>query len=170
MATIGDPALSSAYPGSVRLPLAVRRLGYRTAYRLLELIWLLRRPGKLGVKCLLVNHDRILLVRHTYGHRDWDLPGGGVKRGELPLSAARREMGEELGIVAGSWTPLGEVRGIVSHRRDTVHCFRVVLPTSELAVDLGELAAAAWFAPSEIPSDLGPYVRPILALVRSPLT
>ena len=146
----------------MQLPVGARRFAYRTAYRVLEFCWLLLRPNKLGVKCLMTRADRILLVRHTYGHRGWDLPGGGIKRGEAPVNAARREMREELGIEGAEWVDLGEIRGIVQHRRDTIHCFRAELPTPAITIDPGELSTASWFAFADLPPELGPYVMPIL--------
>ncbi len=144
------------------LPVAPRRLAYRTAYRLLQVSWLLRRPSKHGVKCLLTHRRRILLVRHTYGRRAWDLPGGAIKRHEAPVSAARREMLEELGVEPLRWTDLGPVRGISEHRRDTIHCFAAELPSPAIKLDYGELATASWFAHRDLPPHLGPYVAPIL--------
>ena len=74
------------------MSVTARRVGYRVAYRLLQLVWLFARPAKSGVKCVLTDGDRVLLVRHTYGSRGWALPGGGLKRGEQPVAGARREM------------------------------------------------------------------------------
>jgi 8-oxo-dGTP diphosphatase len=140
-----------------------RRLIYRTGYRVLQVFWLITRPTKRGVKCVLVEGDRLLLVRHTYGRRGWDLPGGALKRGESPLSGARREMGEELGIGAAQWRELGVVRATTDHRRDTVHCFEARLASPEVTIDLGELAVAHWFERDQLPEDLGPYVAPVMA-------
>src|SRR5437870_4690431 len=81
----------------VTFAVAVRRRGYRVAFALLRVYWFVRRPALHGVKCVLTNGDQVLLVRHTYGSRDWDLPGGAVSRGEPPVATARREMHEELG-------------------------------------------------------------------------
>lgn len=41
----------------------------------------------------------ILLVKHSFGANQWMLPGGGVKFGERPVSAASREISEELAIL-----------------------------------------------------------------------
>jgi|SRR5450755_1080627 ADP-ribose pyrophosphatase YjhB (NUDIX family) len=153
----------TTYATSVHLPIALRRLGYRTAYRGLQLFWFVARPSKSGVKCVLTDGDRILLVRHTYGHRDWDLPGGALKRNEQPLSGARREMGEELAIGSAEWTALGELRGTVDRRRDTVHCFQAKLAAPTITIDRGELATAKWFPRTQLPPDLGPYVVPIVS-------
>ena len=147
------------------LSIRVRRWGYRAAYRVLQMTWFLRRPRKSGVKCLATHEGRILLVRHTYGSRAWDLPGGGMKRAESPLSAARREMGEELGLAAAPWRAAGELRGTDSFRQDVIHCFRADLSTPEVTADPVELATTAWFSPSELPAELGRYVRPFLDVV-----
>ena len=149
------------------MPLSIRarRVGYRVAYRILQVTWFLRRPRKSGVKCLITHQGRILLVRHTYGPRAWDLPGGGIKRDEPPLTAARREMGEELGLAAAPWREAGRLRGTESFRHDVIHCFRADLSSPEITADPVELATTAWFLPSELPADLGRYVRPFLDVV-----
>jgi 8-oxo-dGTP diphosphatase len=147
----------------VPVTLTLRRLGYRLAYRLLQVFWFIARPHKRGVKCLVTCHDRVLLVRHTYGSHAWDVPGGAMKRGEAPLSAARREMEEELGLDAVEWASIGELQGSVDHRRDTIHCFHAELCEPTLRIDRGELAAATWFARSALPADLAPYARAVIA-------
>ena len=144
------------------LSIRVRRLGYRIAFRLLQALWFVRRPRKRGVKCLVTSGGRILLVRHTYGSRAWDLPGGAMKRGEPPLHAARREMEEELGLGEAGWRPAGELRGTDSFRHDVIHCFRTELPEPVVRPDPVELAMTQWFAPDALPSDLAHYVRPVL--------
>jgi 8-oxo-dGTP pyrophosphatase MutT (NUDIX family) len=70
------------------------------AYQLLQLSWRIRRPVSLGVKAMLVDGDEVVLVRHTY-QPGWLLPGGGMRRGETPEEAARRECAEELGATLG---------------------------------------------------------------------
>jgi 8-oxo-dGTP diphosphatase len=147
----------------MRLPTPARRLAFRSAYLVLRGWWFVRRPQKLGVKCVLTNGRRVLLVRHTYGHSDeWDLPGGSVKRSESPLTAAQREVQEELGVSVQRWEPLGEMFGHVDHRRDRLHCFQAELGDAQITIDRGELAAASWFARDQLPWPLGKYVRPIL--------
>jgi 8-oxo-dGTP pyrophosphatase MutT (NUDIX family) len=146
------------------LSIRVRRLGYRIAFRLLQVLWFVRRPRKSGVKCLITSEGRILLVRHTYGARAWDLPGGAMKRGEPALEAARREMQEELGLGHATWHAAGELRGSDSFRHDVIHCFRTELLDPALQPDPVELATTQWFAPDALPGDLAHYVRPVLEL------
>jgi len=48
---------------------------------------------------VVIRHDRVLLVRDK-GHHKFSLPGGGIKKGEPTVSAATRELYEELGLSA----------------------------------------------------------------------
>ncbi len=151
----------------MRLPVALRRPLYRLAYNVLVVYWFLARPSMTGVKCVLADADRILLVRHTYGPPLWELPGGGIKRGESPADAARREMREELGVQAEHWLELPVVRGRVNGRRDTLHCFRAELPNPQLTLDRGEIAEAGWFELHALPDRMGIYTERILAPLTS---
>jgi 8-oxo-dGTP pyrophosphatase MutT (NUDIX family) len=125
--------------------------------------WFMRRPEVSGVKCLLTDRDHVLLVRHTYGPRAWDLPGGAIKRSESPATAARREMSEELGVCIDDWRAVGELVLRIDRREDRIHCFQAELSERELTIDRGELAAASWFPRHELPPDLGRYASQILA-------
>jgi ADP-ribose pyrophosphatase len=49
--------------------------------------------------------------RHAWAATAWEVPAGTLEPGEDPLPGAQRELGEEAGLVAGEWTPLGVVRG-----------------------------------------------------------
>lgn len=50
---------------------------------------------------LICRDDQVLLLKNWLGRQNWALPGGGLKRGEKPLAAARRELVHELGISLG---------------------------------------------------------------------
>jgi 8-oxo-dGTP pyrophosphatase MutT (NUDIX family) len=149
----------------VQAPLAPRRLGYRVAYRLLRVYWVIVRPHSKGVKCVLTSRDRVLLVRHTYGYPAWELPGGSLRPREQPLTAARREVREELGVAIEDWRALGELNATMDHRPVTLHCFHAELERPAGELDRGELAIAGWFPRRQLPADLGRYVRLILARV-----
>lgn len=55
----------------------------------------------LGAACVILDGEgRVLLVHHTYGRLNWELPGGGAEPGEAPDETARRELLEETGLRA----------------------------------------------------------------------
>jgi 8-oxo-dGTP diphosphatase len=149
-------------PRPRRVKLRLRRAGYRAAWRGLRLYWFLFRPRSRGVKCVLTDGDLVLLVRHTYGPRSWDLPGGSIKRGEAPAAAASREMHEELGVLVDEWRSLGQFELVVDHRRDSLHCFQAELHAPRLVIDQGELGAVGWFPFDRLPR-VGRYTQQVLA-------
>jgi 8-oxo-dGTP diphosphatase len=54
-----------------------------------------------GAACAIFDdRARVLLVRHTYGRLNWELPGGGSASGEAPDETATRELLEETGLRA----------------------------------------------------------------------
>jgi 8-oxo-dGTP diphosphatase len=53
----------------------------------------------LGVAAIILNDDgHILLVKHSYGRFNWELPGGGAEAGESIVETALREVREETGL------------------------------------------------------------------------
>jgi len=55
--------------------------------------------------------DRIQLIRkyrYTTNIYSLEVPAGGIEHGEDPLTAARRELQEELGLVAQDWKEIGK--------------------------------------------------------------
>ncbi len=147
---------------------ALRRAVYRVGYRLLRAYWLLARPAKRGVKCLLTRGDEILLVRHSYGpRRRWELPGGGIRHGEAPVAAARREIREELGVDIVGWRPLGDVHARIDRKRDRLYCFAAELGARALDPDGVEIAEVGWFALTDLPAEAAPHIAAIIALDRA---
>ena len=53
----------------------------------------------MGGACVVFDEaGRVLLVRHTYGRLNWELPGGGAEPDESPDETALREILEETGL------------------------------------------------------------------------
>lgn len=138
------------------LPVPLRRAGYRIAHAGLRLYWRIARPQTRGVKCVVRHGDAVLFVRHSYGdRRQWELPGGGIKRGEDPRHTAAREASEELGLDLADWRALGTVDAYGYGKRTTVICFEADAPGRALTVDAGEIEEARWFTLVEPPAPLG---------------
>ncbi|WP_228241752.1 NUDIX hydrolase [Porphyrobacter sp. GA68] len=80
------------------IPRPLHRLLLRGADRARRVAFRILRPHLRSVSVIGTTPDeRLLLVRLTYGARKWTFPGGGIRRGETPESAARRELREETG-------------------------------------------------------------------------
>ncbi len=142
---------------------ALLRLAYRIAYRLLNAYAFVRRPRVRGVMCVVSDgRDRVLLVRHTYGDRSaWELPGGWVGRGEDPREAARREAHEELGVRIGEWHDLGVVNGLWHFKHERLAFYAGGWPGGAATLDPVEIAEARWFDPAEPPERLGEGTRAV---------
>jgi len=131
-----------------RLPALLRR-------RLFHLWFLLRRPMTLGVRALVLDGSRVLLVRHTYV-RGWHLPGGGVDPGETALMALGRELLEETGLAPASPPHLRSVHlNRQSSRRDHVLLFHVAAwREARRFAPSREIAECRFFALDDLPADL----------------
>jgi ADP-ribose pyrophosphatase YjhB (NUDIX family) len=144
------------------------RAGYRVAYVGLVAWSRIVRPRTRGVKILVFREGRVLLVRHSYGPGDWDVPGGFCRRNEAFAEAARRELGEELGIGDAAWTDLGRLAQHRTGRREALGCFRADLGAQEPRILSAELREADWFAPGALPDGRAQVVDRMLALVPAP--
>jgi ADP-ribose pyrophosphatase YjhB (NUDIX family) len=71
------------------------RCGYRGAYLIARAWWFIRRPQTFGAAVAIWCGDQLLLVRTSY-RQQLSLPGGFLKRHEAALTAAVRELAEEL--------------------------------------------------------------------------
>jgi 8-oxo-dGTP pyrophosphatase MutT (NUDIX family) len=145
------------------VPPSLLRAGYRVAYVVLTTTWRLlgRAPG--GVKCVILRGDDVLLVRHTYGPKRWELPGGGRRSGEQLAAAARRETREEVGADLTQWTALEPLLSHIGRAQVTLHPF--VVRVEELVPDLDEveIAQARFFPIDELPAPIGDDVPVIVA-------
>ena len=150
------------------MPTALRRFAYRTGHRVLRVWWHVRAPTADGVKCVVRDGGDIVFVRHTYGDREaWELPGGGIKRGEEPRAAAAREAREELGVdlEPSGWTALGAFVATGYGRRVTISCFEAWPGSRALTLDAGEIAAARWAPVGAPPRPSGEDVGAVLRRV-----
>lgn len=71
----------------------------RVRNRLFHILFMLRRPMTLGARGVVYDREAnaVFLIRHTYVP-GWQLPGGGVERGETMVEALTRELREEANV------------------------------------------------------------------------
>jgi len=116
----------------------------------------------LGAACVLVDDSgRILLVHHTYGERNWEIPGGVLEAHESAATAAAREMLEETGSLVeierltgvyweAEWGPVGGHHFV----------FRVQLARNSPAptvTDRAEIGEIGWFGRDELPRPISDF-------------
>lgn len=115
------------------------------------------RPIRIGVRVMMIQDSKVLLVRQTY-MPGWFMPGGGLKRGETLEEAARREAREETGAELGKIDLLGVYTNFKEMKTD----HNIVFYSDEFTFSGGhdrEIAEIKFFALSELPENLWPGHR-----------
>ena len=142
------------------------RLAYRVGFRAARLWWRLRRPHHDGAVVAVWCDGRVLVVQQSYrANLSW--PGGGIRRGEEPREAARRELREELGLLVypGDLVLARDTVVDWDFRRDRVRVFELRLREEPvLRLDNREIVAARFVEPQALLAEevLPPFIRAYL--------
>lgn len=145
------------------IPPPLHRLALRLAHALRQRWWRLTQPKIAG--CRIMAFDgagRLLLIRHSYGHSAWMLPGGGLKRDEDVLVAAARELREEAGCELHGAREVLAVHEALWGADNRVHIV-AGSTTDEPRPDRREVTEAAFFALDSLPHDLASVLHRNLA-------
>lgn len=145
----------------------IKRLYINTVHLVLRGYWFVFRPSGHGVKVLIEYEGKVLLARHNYGHRIWTFPGGGVEKNELPISAAVREMQEEVGISLSEVAWFGLYETDYEYKKVIVDCYYATVLSSAYKIDNFELAEAQWFPLNDLPKDRVLSVDKIIKLYKA---
>lgn len=119
-----------------------------------------RPPSALGAAVVIRDgRDRVLLVHHTYGRLNWEIPGGGCDPGESAADTARREAHEELGVDV----TLGPLVRVYWERKlgRGVHHFvftaELLGPLPAVPPDPKEISEWEWFPRSALPRPISDF-------------
>ncbi len=129
----------------------------RLVYLLYQVYLLIFRPLTMGVRVMMIQDGKVLLVRHTYMN-GWWMPGGGIDRGETLDAAARREAAEEVGAELHNLTLVGAYSNLREWKSDHNILF---LSTDFTFSGKGdhEIAEMRFFPLDALPEDLWPGHR-----------
>ena len=129
------------------------------AYKLATIYWKIFRPQTFGVKLLLINDDKVLLVEQSYTE-GYHLPGGGVKSGEIFEKAVKREILEELGLDINDLQLFGVYQNTKQGNFDTVITFISTTPVDINKAKLSnEINRADFFSLDILPTNISPGSR-----------
>ena len=116
-----------------------------------------------GAASVVTDRDgQVLLVHHTYGHLQWELPGGLGEAGETPAENAARELREETGLIAGRLELVAiyyeaehGFAGPFLH-----HLFRCDPADDRAPVpDRDEISEAAYWPPDALPAPMSDFTE-----------
>jgi len=116
--------------------------------------------ANIGAACAIFDErGRVLLVKHTYGRLNWELPGGLALPGEAPWTTAQRELAEETGLVldverlAGVYFEPGHDFGPMIH-----FVFRMSWTGADEPVARPpEIGNVGWFVVDEFPTPFSDF-------------
>ena len=99
-----------------------------------------------AVGAVVVDHDRLLLVRRGHGPAagQWAVPGGRVESGETLAEAVTRELREETGLDGVCGPLLGWAERIGEDHHFVILDFEVTLVGDDQPVAGDDAAEAAW--------------------------
>lgn len=145
-----------------------RRLGLYLSLWLIEFLHVTRYwlaivrgdEGSQGVRLIIVDERRVLLVSHWFAPWTWTLPGGGVGKNETAEEAALREASEETGLKVNSIAgEIGTYTGSMGERdKLTVYYSGDFEGSLAMRPNL-EIMARSWFDLDNLPEELSPGNR-----------
>lgn len=110
----------------------------------------------IGVRAIVLNEQKqILLVKHSYSS-GWYLPGGGVKSNESAVEGIIRELKEEAGIIV---TTKPKLLAIYFHLFLSAPDYPVLYLVEDFTVEKShsyEISEVAWFDYANLPRDISP--------------
>jgi len=113
---------------------------------------------KLGAAAAIVDErGRVLLVKHSYGRLNWELPGGAVEAREGVVDAAVREVHEETGLRVIAQHLTGVYFDVDADALHFVILCRSRDADSMLRPDAEEVTECEFWNPDELPRPISDF-------------
>jgi 8-oxo-dGTP pyrophosphatase MutT (NUDIX family) len=128
-------------------------------YRIIknEILSLLQQRT-IGARILLINDNKILLVKHTY-QEGWYTIGGCVEHGESPLNAIHRELKEEVGVTLKNPPTLFSIYYSRQEKRDDYVVLYMASDYTQEDIYSNEILDKQWFDLDDLPADITPATK-----------
>jgi 8-oxo-dGTP pyrophosphatase MutT (NUDIX family) len=130
---------------------------------------------RLGAAAVIQNEQsRVLLVKHTYGHLNWELPGGGAEIGESIVETVVREVREETGLIVVAQHTTGVY---YEPENDLLHfvflCHPQPASLNKIHLDNKEISQYGYWSPDALPRPISDFtvlrITDAISGVRLPL-
>lgn len=113
---------------------------------------------KLGAAAVVLDDaGRVLLVKHSYGKLNWELPGGMAEADESAVGTALREVREETGLRVEAERLSGFYYDPETDRHHFVFVCRRLDATAAPQADRPEITACAYWPPAALPRPISDY-------------
>lgn len=136
-------------------------IAYKTIKIPIKWYWKICNIKTRGVRVMIINESKVVLVQHWYNSL-WVMPGGGIKKYETPEQAALREVDEETGIQNIQLEYLlGIYSNIKEGKNDTVYCYVVQLNSlTKIKKKFNlEISDSKWFDINNLPDQVSYATR-----------
>lgn len=112
---------------------------------------------RLGAAALILNDEgHVLLVKHSYGHLNWELPGGAAEPDESIVDTALREVHEETGLRVVAESTTGVYYDPITDMLHFVFHCRCVGQNAEFQSD-AEITQCAYWPPTTLPRPISDF-------------
>lgn len=111
----------------------------------------------MGAAAVIINKEgKVLLVKHSYGKNNWDLPGGKAEANESAEETAKREVVEETGLNV----KVERLTGIYYDPTYDMHHFvftAAVAENEEAAPSSPEILECGYFSVDDLPRPISDF-------------
>jgi len=126
----------------------------------LDEIWARASKGIAAAAVILDADRRVLLVKHSYGRLNWEVPGGAAEHDETPTQTALREVLEETGLTVTADRLTGiyyEHRGPGREALHFVFLCRVMDDNALPPPASDEITACSYWSPRALPRRISDF-------------
>ena len=125
-------------------------------------VWARASKAVTAAAVILDDQQRVLLVKHSYGQLNWELPGGAAEPDETPTQTALRELREETGLVVSAERLTGIYYERHSAGGEVLHFVFRCRPPEEGAVprpSSPEITACGYWAVDALPRPMSTFTE-----------